>query len=284
MVKQSLILRIKTLEPSFSAKEKQVADFICSDPKRASRMTISDISVELGMAESTIFKFTRKLGYSGFRDFRSDLLSEDFDPQVSINENITAGSSPIEMAQAVFASSMKSLQDTLAVMDEEALGQAARLVLDCRKLSFHGLGGSAIVAADSFHKFLRSPKEVSYVSEFHMQLMEASHATRDDCAILFSHTGRCEQTIQIAQLLKKRGASIIVITGSPASPLAKMADVSLITVADETEYRSESLSSRIAQLAIIDSLYTIVMFDDEEKSDHSLKLNREAIAMTRIGA
>lgn len=284
MVKQSLLLRIKTLEPSLSAKEKQVAEFVCSDPKRAGRMTISDISAELGMAESTIFKFTRKLGYSGFRDFRSDLLAEDFDPRVSINENISAGSSPMEMAEAVFASSTKTLKATLAVLDEDELARAADLILGCRRLTFHGMGGSSIVAADSYHKFMRSPIEVRYSIDFHLQLMDASLATKDDCSVLFSHTGRCEQTIQIAELLKERGAKIIVVTGNPASPLAQMSDVVLVTVADETEYRSESLSSRIAQLAIMDTLYTIVMFNDEEASDVSLRMNRAAISRTRTGA
>lgn len=50
---------------------------------------------------------------------------------------------------------------------------------------------------------------------------------------------------------------------------------------EETSYRSEALSSRIAQLAIIDAIFVIVMFHDENCSNESLKKIRHAIAITK---
>ena len=74
---------------------------------------------------------------------------------------------------------------------------------------------------------------------------------------------------------------IILITGYQLCELSNYSDAILSTIADETKYRSESLSSRIAQLAIIDSLYTIIMLNDEEKSKSSLHKIREAINETK---
>lgn len=58
-------------------------------------------------------------------------------------------------------------------------------------------------------------------------------------------------------------------------------DVCLATIAEETAYRSESLASRISQLALVDALYTIVMFSDENAASRSLKEVREVISTTR---
>ena len=70
-------------------------------------MTISEIASESGFADSTIFQFTRKLGYKGFRDFRNDLLTEEFDPEISIHENIKQGDDFQKIGQKIFDSSIK---------------------------------------------------------------------------------------------------------------------------------------------------------------------------------
>ena len=75
----SVKLQIKSIYRDCSKTEKKIADYILQNPKEVSRMTISEIANELKFADSTVFQFTKKLGYKGFRDFRNDLLTEEFD-------------------------------------------------------------------------------------------------------------------------------------------------------------------------------------------------------------
>ncbi len=281
MQKQSIKLKIKTLSRDFSRKETAIAQFILQDPKSVSRMTISEIASSLGLADSTIFQFTRKLGYKGFRDFRNDLLTEEFDPEISIHENIHQGDDNLGIAHKVFDSSIQSLKDTCSLLDNEALKKAAELIMNAKKLSFFGIGGSNVVAYDAYHKFLRSPIQCQHGIDSHIQLMQASLMNEEDCAIITTHTGLTIETMRIAETAKKNGAKLIVITSYPSCSLAKIADVTFISVAEETGYRSESLSSRIAQLAIIDSLFTIVMFRSENAASESLHRIRSAINTTK---
>ena len=74
---------------------------------------------------------------------------------------------------------------------------------------------------------------------------------------------------------------MLVITSDRNSPLARRADVTLLTISEETSFRSESLASRIVQLALIDSLYTSVMLANPRKSKSSLQSIRDAIELTR---
>ncbi len=280
MARNAVLLKIKSLMPSLSAKEKRVADFILNDPKTVSRMTIVEISSSLGIADSTVFKFTKKLGYRGYRDFRNNLLAEEFDPQISIHENVTPDDEPLDVAKKVFNSSAKSLTDTLAMLSGDDLETALELLMDAGSISFYGCGESAVIALDAYQKFLRSPKICHCVMDSHMQVMQASLVRPDDVTVVISHTGVTHEMCTVARLAKQRGARVIAITSYPSQKISRYADITLVSTSEETGYRSESLACRYAQLAIIDSLYTAMMFRLPGSSD-SLSKIRNAISMIK---
>lgn len=275
----SIRLQIKTLYKDLSLKEKAIADYILENPSKVSHSSISDLSNELGIADSTFFQFTKKLGYNGFKDFKMAMLMQENDfSAISIHENIQKSDNELTMAQKVFDSNMTTLTDTKNLLKEEDLKLAAAMINQSKRLFFFGVGGSEIVATDAYHKFLRSPITVFHSSDYHIQLMEASLLTPDDCGIFISHTGKSRETIELAQVAKNNGAKIIVITSHAASPLAKLGDVVFISISEETEFRSEALASRIAQLSIMDSLYVILMFINRDKAQQSIAKIRRSIS------
>lgn len=277
----SIRLKIKTMYKNLSQKEQAIADYVLENPKMVSHSSISDLATELDVADSTIFQFAKKIGYNGFKDFKTAMLMQENDlSAISFHENIQRDDSELTMAQKVFESNITSLSDTKKLLQEEHLKKAVDIIDASNRLYLFGVGGSEIVATDTYHKFLRSPIPVYHSSDYHIQLMEASLLTPDDCAILISHTGRSKETIFIAKTVKKLGAKAIVITSQISSPLAKFGDVTFISVSEETEFRSEALASRISQLSIMDSLYVILMFRNQEQAQESISKVRKVI--TRI--
>lgn len=271
-------LQIKSMYTDFSPKEQAIADYILENPSKVSHGSISDLASELGIADSTFFQFTKKLGFNGFKDFKLALLKQENDlSAVTIHENIQKNDSELMMAQKVFNSNMKTLTDTRKLLKEEDLIKAVQLITASRRLYFFGVGGSEIVATDAYHKFLRSPIPVGHSTDYHIQLMEASLLTEEDCALLISHSGKSKETIHIAEAAKKAGAKIIIVTSHANSPLAKLGDVVFISISEEIEFRSEALASRIAQLSIIDSLYVIMMFRNRENAQETISKVREVI-------
>lgn len=271
-------LQIKSLYKDLSPKEQAIADYILKYPNKVSHSSISDLAAELGIADSTFFQFTKKLGFNGFKDFKLALLKQENDlSAVTTHENIQEEDSELTMAQKVFDSNMKTLTDTRKLLKEEDLNKAVRMISESRRLYFFGVGGSEIVATDAYHKFLRSPIPVGHSTDFHLQLMEASLLTEADCAMLISHSGKSKETIHIAEAAKKVGAKVIVVTSQANSPLAKLGDVVFISISEEIEFRSEALASRIAQLSIIDSLYVILMFNNRENAQDTISKVRRVI-------
>ena len=281
MARNTVLLKIKSLMPSLSTKEQSIANFVLEDPRFASRMTINEMAAQLGVADSTVFKFTKKLGYRGFRDFRTDLLAEEFDPQISIHENVTPEDTPVVVAQKTFHSSAKSLHDTLSLLNEHDLDQAIDFMLGASRISLYGCGESGVIALDAYQKFLRSPIPCHFITDTHMQLMQAAQLTPDDCAIVISHTGATREMIEIARIAHEARARVILITSYPSQHISEYADVTFVSTSDETGYRPESLSCRYAQLAIIDTLYTALMFRVQGTAE-SLRKIREAINLTKV--
>ncbi len=280
MARNTVLLKIKSLMPSLSAKEQKIAYFILRDPRFASRMTINEMADVLDVADSTVFKFTKKLGYRGFRDFRTDLLAEEFDPQISIHENVTPEDDPLTVAKKIIHSSAKSLNDTLAMLKAEDLDQALSYLMGADCISFYGCGESGVIALDAYQKFLRSPIQCHCIMDSHMQLMQASLLTERDCAVVITHTGTTREMLAVAQLASKAGAKVILITSYPSHKISEYADITFVSTSEETGYRPESLSCRYAQLAIIDSLYTAMMFRLKDTSE-SLRKIRDAINLIK---
>ncbi len=275
----SIRLQIKSMYKDFSPKEQAIADYVLKNPSKVSHSSISDLANELEIADSTFFQFTKKLGYNGFKDFKMSMLMQENDlPAISIHENIQKNDNELTMAQKVFDSNISTLTDTRKLLKEQDLKQAANMIGSSKRLFLFGVGGSEIVATDAYHKFLRTSSSVFHSTDYHIQLMEASLMTEEDCAIIISHTGRSKETIYIAESAKETGAKIIVVTSQANSPLAKLGDVVFISISEETEFRSEALASRIAQLSIIDSLYVILRFFNQKKSQDSISKVRRVIS------
>lgn len=275
----SIPLTIKSMYKNLTPKEQTIADYILKDPKKVSHSSISDIAKDLDIADSTFFQFTKKLGFSGFKDFKMALLisGTDQNTATTIHEKISPDDDELTMAQKVFDSNISTLNDTKKLLDKDKLKATVDFIEGSKRLFFFGVGGSEIVASDAYHKFLRSPVTVVHSADYHIQLMEASMMNEEDCGILISHTGRSKETIQLAEVAKSNGAAVIVVTSQIQSPLTKIADIVFISISEETAFRSEALASRIAQLSLLDAIFTILMFRNEEQSKISIGKIREVI-------
>ena len=275
-------IRIKQLYRTMSPKEKLIADYILKESNDFSRKTISDISHELHIADSTVFQFTKKLGYEGFKDFKIAIISEETDFKSSVHEKVLRDDDLASVVKKVFDSAKQTIIDTKKMIDINEYRKSIDILIQSERLFLFGVGGSNAIAMDAYHKFLRSPIFPIYSSDSHIQLINASLITEKDCAIIVCHSGITIDILHMAKLIKNNGAKIITITSYPISPLGEMSDAILTTYSDETNYKSESLASRISQLAIIDSLFVTLSIKNEEKYLESLSKFRKAISNTKL--
>lgn len=274
--------RIRGAYSTLSKKEQRIADYILKQPEQIIHHTINQVADDLDVAESTVFRFCQRVGFKGYQALKIALASDIVAPLQDIHEDIAETDSVLEIAEKIFSTNGKTIESTRQILEGASLEKTVELFLGARRIEFFGSGGSAVVALDAYHKFVRSGLQVSAMLESHMQLMSASQLTTEDVAVVISHSGASKETLDIAKLLKEKGVPMIAITNYAKSPLSKIADVSLYTVSQETAFRSEALASRIAELSLIDALFTAVMMRRGDAARVSLQQMREAISMRRI--
>jgi RpiR family transcriptional regulator, carbohydrate utilization regulator len=274
--------KIRSYYPRFSEKEKQIADYIFKNPEKVIHRTINEVAEDLGVADATVFRFCKRIGFKGYHAMKIALASETITPIKQIHEKITDEDNEQEIAEKVFKSNIQTLEYTLQLLDRSTIEKAIELISTADSVHFFGTGGSSVIAMDAFHKFIRTGIKAYAYTDTHFQLMAASQLTPKDVAVVISHSGTNTDTHNILNVAIENGAKVIGLTSFPKSPISQKAEVVLLTSSEETNYRSEALTSRIAQLSIIDVLYVNIMIKNKELSKESLKKVRKAISKTRM--
>jgi DNA-binding MurR/RpiR family transcriptional regulator len=100
--------------------------------------------------------------------------------------------------------------------------------------------------------------------------------------LTISHSGSTIETLTATRLAKEAGATTIVVTNYGRSPILEHADIVLHTMARETQFRTEAMTSRIAQLAIVDALIACLALADYERSVASINKTFEVLAAKRV--
>ncbi|MBT2654828.1 MurR/RpiR family transcriptional regulator [Bacillus sp. ISL-18] len=279
---QNCLGKIRSYYARLSEKEKKVADYILENPDKIIHNTINEVAEDLQVADATVFRFCKRIGFKGYQAMKIALASEIIEPIQQIHEEINENDNEKTVADKIFHSNIRTLENTLQILDETSIQKAVGLLMKAKRVEFYGTGGSNVVAMDAFHKFVRTGIKAFAFIDTHFQLMSASQLGENDVAVVISHSGTNKDTLNVLKTAKKNGAKTIGITSYPKSPICQYSDVALFTSSEETEYRSEALSSRIAQLSLIDALYVNIMILNKEKAKHSLGKVREAISDTRI--
>jgi DNA-binding MurR/RpiR family transcriptional regulator len=279
---QPCLVTVRNMYPKFSITERKIADYILKNPNKIIHSSINQLAEDLDVADSTVFRFCKRIGYKGYQAMKIALASEVVSPLQDIHEKVDAGDSVETIATKVFRTNIKTIEDSLSIFNEEQLQLAVDGIVASDSIEFFGSGGSSIIALDAFHKLVRTGLKVNAVMDTHFQLMAASQMTKNDCAVLISHSGSSKDILHILNVVKSTGAKTIAITNYAKSPLSAAVDIPLYTVSEETEFRSEALSSRIAQLTLIDVLYVNILMKRGSEGQDALKKMREAITVKRI--
>jgi DNA-binding MurR/RpiR family transcriptional regulator len=273
--------RIRMMMPNLTPLEARVVETVFALRTFDDETSLKEIASEAGVSEAMVVKITKKLGFAGYREFRSAVAQYNRLPTAEMHQELSLEDTSREIVQKVFRTSIQALEETLAIMDIEAFDRAADLIYGARQRDFYGVGGSAQIARDVAHKFLRIGVRSSVYDDSHMMLMSAALLGSDDVAIGFSHSGNTVAVIEAIQLARRNGARTIAITNYNASPLAQHADVVLCSTAQGSPLMGENAAARIAQLNILDAIFVAVAQRDYKAAERGLAKTMSAVASKR---
>jgi len=254
----AIILKIQELTNSLSKAEQQVANYIVGHPEQVITLSIAALADAAGVSDPTVVRACKRLGFVGYQDLKVTLAQSIVTPLQNIHEEILPDDDIQKIVSKVFLSAIQTLHYTHDTLLPSSVELAANLLLSARRILIFAQGSSSAVAYDLHHKLLRLGLNANVYVDAHLQALATAYIVPEDVVVAISHSGSSKIVINHVSMAKNNGAKVISLTNIGRSPLSKLADICLFTASIETKYRILAISSRIAELTIIDSIYTFL--------------------------
>lgn len=282
MGERSCLLEIRHRFPLLTPAEKKIADFITQNSEQVLMMSIDELAKLTGTAKSAVIRCSKSLGFSGYKALKISLAADvsrngERDYSNTIDTDDTANS----IVNKIFSANIRTLQDTLHYLSIPTLEKAVKLLSEARMIYIYGIGTSAILGTDFQHRLFQVGYSAITVNDAAAMKDSTLNIREGDVAFAFCDSGRTIVTVDTMKLAREKGAATICLTGYTDSPITKICDCSLFTTADEFKYPIESITSRVARIAVIDALIVTLSVVNYSNSLEKMTQTRKLISGTR---
>lgn len=253
------MIRLREMHDFVGSSERIAVEYLLENPGSVLENNIRELAEKIYVSPATIVRLCKRLGFEGYREFRQSLIYELalYQNNERIDKNDIERDDNIEsIIDKVTYKNIISLEETRNLIDVEKVKKCVELLCSCNNIMIFGMGASLCVAKDAYLKFLRVNKSCFVVEDWHSQYIQAQNSTTRDVGIFISYSGETKEMIQCLKQINANNTPSILITRFASSTMASLATHVLYTSANESLFRSGATSSRIAQLNMIDILYT----------------------------
>ncbi|CAN7663374.1 MurR/RpiR family transcriptional regulator [Mesorhizobium sp. LjRoot246] len=268
----SVLKRINAKLDGMAPGDREIGRYIVDNPDQMLRLSTAALAAEIGRSQSSVVKFSQKLGYASYQELKlavSQAKAREWQvPAGVIHGSIEAGDSYQVILKKLIGSKLLSMQRTAEANTERIISRTLELLDGARRIHLVGVGASSLVARDFSYKLMKLGRNVLHDSDSHIQMANVSTLGPDDVLFALSYSGASIETLRIAELARKRGTTVIAVTGLHDNPLSRVADIRLYTIADEERARSSSITARDAQLTLTDLLFILLVQKQPDANDY----------------
>lgn len=283
MTKTDILAYIHSRYSSFTNTEKKVADYILENTKDVIYMSITDLAEACGIGESSVFRFCKTLKLRGYQEFKIALAhNTDVDEMPQLASKVAMDDTIAELSSKMLKTTIHALTETHDLIHTDHVGKAVDYMIEGNRIHFFGVGSSLMTALEAKNKFMRITNKTECTLDSHLQIMSASLMTESEVAVLISYSGSTKDMIEVAKVIKERGAKIVVITRFAKSPLTSYADITLLCGANEGPLQGGSLTAKISQLYLLDLLYMEYFKRTNEESKQNKEHTANAVVEKMI--
>ncbi|QPL55536.1 SIS domain-containing protein [Vibrio navarrensis] len=264
----SVINKIVARRTQLSQSGRLIGDWIVENAEKAAQLTSQELAEQAQVSQSSIVKFTQRLGFKGYSAFKLALTEEIGRKQAMqatpLHSDILADDPLAVIAQKLIKAKTDAMFQTTNALSYDACHQAVQWLSEARRVQIVGIGDSALTAKDLSYKLLKLGITTLAEQDSHVQIAVARTLSEQDVQIAISFSGERKEILVAAEAAREQGAKVIALSSPKKSRLRQIADMTFDTIADETEHRSSAIASRSAQNVITDLLFiSLVQFLDE---------------------
>ena len=281
-----ILVTIRALLPNLAPVERRVAQMVLDDPAGVAWRSISELASSCGTSATSVVRFCRAVGLRGYPELRLALAGavahDDAAAVAAASSDIDPDDDAATITKKIAYADARAVTDTASHLDIATLSQVVDALAKASRIDIYGVGASGYVALDLQQKLQRIGRPAFAWPDPHMAITSASLRERGDVAIGLSHTGTTVDTIDALREARRHGAVTAAVTNFPWSPITEAADFVLLTAARETAFRSGAMTSRIAQLTVVDCLFVTLAQQDLPRTRVALERTFAAAQAKRV--
>jgi RpiR family transcriptional regulator, carbohydrate utilization regulator len=271
------LIKISEAYNTMTRAQKKIGDYIYNNPSAVVKSSITELSVITGVkSEASVVRFYRLLGFTSYKEFKiriaQELAGRTF---YHSYEDINLDDTPSEVKKKIFSGAISTLLSNEQYENVQSYTDARNLIAQAERIIFLGYAASAAMCYYAYFRFIELGYNCHFSSDSHVNAAVLTKPRPKDLIFCISHSGETQDLISALDKIAHKDVSVILITSSENSTLAKLSDVVLVTKGDETNIATDAMSSRVAQLCIIDSLFSIVSLGGGEDALSRLMLTRQ---------
>ena len=253
-----------------SANEKKLADFVLHNASLVRDYSSQQIAASVGVSQSSVVKFSQKLGYKGFTDLKL-AIHESVVKQESNVSVLHGRSAPhgveVSLKDKLYQAKSEATSGTSALNDDHSLRAAVRAIRAAARVQVVGSGRAQTVARDTVHKLIGRGIAVISEADAELQLSTAATLGRGDCLVLISALGQSQHLVKLARQAKKAGVTIVSLTNQTANPVSALADVRLFSVSRGADQAMSGIVAATSQQHVMDLVFFSLLQQAEDGPD-----------------
>lgn len=249
-----LLERLGRRYPDMTESEKRIYDLLEKDVKAFSLKSITEVAEELGISKTSLMRFGKSVGFSGYAEFRKTLQDEevlDITPASKIKQILDTDYAL--NADEIRRQEIENINATFDRMDEASLETLCREIQAATAVHTMAWGFSSHLA-DIFT--LRMKIMGLACDTIRRQtgtlLEESSHLVEGHLLIVFEMPPYVHEVMDAVAAARQRGVYIVVVTDKPVCPLLRYADLHFCC-RTETRFFGNSLTAPLFFVNLITS-------------------------------
>ncbi len=263
-----IISKINALAGTYTKSERQIINYLNTNLNDVIYLSVTEFSDKIGVGETTIVRFCKKLGHKGYHDFKLTIAQDS-----TIKHSQQTKSNTI--SEQVYNGMISVLEESKNFIDQAMIKESIKMMNQAKNIYFYGVGASGITALEAHSKFFRLSPKFAVYTDSHFQTMASQIMTKDDLIIVLTISGSTKDIVDAVKYAKENGTKVIAITNFKKSPITKYSDVVLLTSGKLDDFNGGTLVEKISQLFVIDILFLEYIKQNEKYSE-----NRERTALS----
>lgn len=248
--------KLKMNLQDLSYNENLIANFIMSNKETAASMTSYDIAKNARVAQTSVIRFAKKLGYQSFKELQVDLLYDD--PSDVDSGEVDPEEESILTIEKVKNAYQTTTDEMLKLNRMEMLDTVADVIYQANRVLCFGSETSIIMAKLLSDHLVEMGKDSSASNNAFDSLNSIRNMQEHDVLFMVSASGETIQSVKVAGVAKRNNVKIVLLTGPHQSTLRKMADYILVSSEYKLYTNMLIINNRCSQMFLIECLFLLI--------------------------